>query len=145
MLNHQVTLKEIRWSTPTLHTTTKRSLEHVSLLEGWSPKLVNSRRPSDCGEAVWGLALRCRKEEPRAIAYRHIGVCEYKSFELVEIAIGDFPNQREPSIRAGTRGARSRGVGIRGLARSVTLCIRNHKFSNCNFLIARVGRQVSGR
>jgi hypothetical protein len=31
----------------------------------------------------------------------------------VEIAISDFPTQLEPLIAAGTRGARSLGVGVR--------------------------------
>jgi hypothetical protein len=47
MLNRQITLKERRWSTPTLTTLVKRSLNHVGIPEGRSPKVTNSRQLSD--------------------------------------------------------------------------------------------------
>jgi hypothetical protein len=49
---------------------------------------------------------------------------------LLEVAIGDFPSQLEPSISRETRGGRSERVRIRGLAGSVTLCIRRRELPN---------------
>jgi hypothetical protein len=42
MLNHHITLKERRWSTPVLTTPEKISLNHVRIPKGRSPKVTNS-------------------------------------------------------------------------------------------------------
>jgi hypothetical protein len=41
-LNNQITLKERKWSTLVLTTSTKRSLKHVSLPEGRSCELLST-------------------------------------------------------------------------------------------------------
>jgi hypothetical protein len=56
----------------------------------------------------------------RLIGIWHIGVCEYKSFELIEIASSDSPILREPSILIGTSGIRSQEV--ENLAFGFSLC-----------------------
>jgi hypothetical protein len=52
---------------------------------------------------------------------------------------GDFPNRPEPLIGERTRGGRSEGVGIRGFAGSVTLCIRRCELPSREIPIEREG------
>jgi hypothetical protein len=77
-----------------------------------------------------------RIPEDRGSAF---GVPRSKSFVLFEVAIGDFPSQLEPSISREIRGGRSERVGIRGLAGSVTLCIRRRELPTCEVPIEREG------
>jgi hypothetical protein len=47
------------------------------------------------------------------LTHRKIGVSVVEKLLWNEIAIHDFPRGSEPLISVGTRGARSRGVGVR--------------------------------
>jgi hypothetical protein len=67
-----------------------------------SPLIVRSERSCE------GVNSQAHKESGHRIST--FGVWRGKSLP-VEIASRDFPNQREPSIGAKSRGARSRGVG----------------------------------
>jgi hypothetical protein len=55
------------------------------------------------GEAAQKLTSKHRKDQSPS----EFGIWRDKRFIVVEIATPDFPNQREPLIRAGTRGALS--------------------------------------
>jgi hypothetical protein len=68
-------------------------------------RFAKSRRPSDLGEAAWGLTLR-RREEPRAIgisAHRDIGGSEVVGLLKNKIASRDFPKKFGPWIPSWTR------------------------------------------
>jgi hypothetical protein len=53
-------------------------------------RIAKSRRPLDLGEVARDLTFK-RRQNPIAIAYRHIEVGECKSCMHVEIASRDFP------------------------------------------------------